>query len=34
MHLYEGLDVYFILIYSHYTYAADTSAAPFTNELP
>jgi len=32
MHLYEGFDVYYVLIYSHNTYAADTNAAPFTNE--
>jgi len=33
MHLYEGFDVYYILIYSrNKTHAADTSSAPFTNE--
>jgi len=33
MHVYEGSNVYYILIYSHDdTQAADTSAAPFTNE--
>ena len=34
LHLYEGFDVYYILSYSHNsTHAADTSAAPFTNEF-
>ena len=33
MHLCEGFDIYYILSYSHSnTHAADTSAAPFTNE--
>ena len=33
MLLYESVDVYYILIYSHNTTpAADTSAAPFANE--
>jgi len=32
MNLYEGFDVYYILINSHNTHAADTSVAPFSNE--
>jgi len=32
MLLYDGFDVYYILIWSHNTQAADTSAASFTNE--
>jgi len=33
MHLNEAFDVYYILIFSHNTHAADTTVAPFTIAL-